>query len=280
MALNAWEFAYNDLTFGGDNDIGLTNVEGLSPPDLRVDEIERASDHGSFIFAQWLSSRTITFEGDIIGNDTTDFNTKIDSLRAAFSPQAAPLPLQFSIPGGVDKRVYCVPSRLVFPVNVDYSMQMGGWSAELRAEDPRIYSETYYNYDIGPYIENGITFNITFNVNFGGTSGGGLSQTLTNNGTIGTFPYVVFQGPAVNPKLRNLTTGETLALNINLASTDIFVVDFQARTIMQDAYSRYSSLDISSTWWQLAPGDNVIKLEAGSTTGSTKATVSYRDAWN
>lgn len=281
MTLNTWEFSYNGLTFGGDQPHGITTISGLNPPDARIDETERASDHGSFIYAQFLSARTITIEGDVEGTDVSDFDTKITQLKAAFTPQANHLPMLMSVPGGVTKRIYCKPTKVSYPVDINYNLLYATWAVELMAEDPRIYSDASYSSDLMAAIANGIGFNLAFNVNFGGTTGGGLTQTITNQGNFPTLPVVVVYGPAANPVLRNLTTGYSLNLAITLGTTEYLIIDFAARTIvLNDLSSRYSSLLVGSKWWALQPGANTIQFSATGTAGSTKATLSYRDAWN
>lgn len=281
MALNTWEFSYNGLTFGGSNTIGITSVTGLSPPNARIDEVEKAGDHGSFIFAQFLTARTITIEGDVTGTDAVDFETKINQLRAAFAPQTAPQPLSMAVPGDVAKRAYCVPTKVDFPVDVNYSMFFETWAVELMAEDPRLYSDAANVVDIYPAVANGVGFNLGFNVNFGGTSGGSLTQAVPNDGSIFTLPVVILRGPMVNPTLTNKTSGASMKLDISMIETETLTLDFYAKTALLNGFSsRYSSIIPGSSWWPLQPGANTVQLSAGSITANTRATVTYRDAWN
>jgi Siphovirus-type tail component, C-terminal domain/Phage tail protein RIFT-related domain len=281
MAINNWEFAYNGLTFGGANDIGVTSVTGLSPANARIDEVEKAGDHGSYIFAQFLEARTITIEGDVTGISAIDFESKINLLRAAFIPQLTPQPLQMAVPGDVQKLAYCVPTKIDFPIDISYQTFYETWTVEFMAEDPRIYSNATNVVDIYPAIPNGISFNFVFSINFGGTSGGSLTQSATNNGTFPSPPVVLLHGPMTNPVLTNLTTGKYMRLAISIGELETLTLDFYAKTaILNNLSSRYSSVVPGSSWWPLQPGANTVRLSADGITSNSKATVTYRDAWN
>lgn len=281
MALNDWEMSYNGLTFGGTTDYGLIQIDGLNPPDARIDEIEKAGDHGSFIYAQFLTARTITISGDVTGADEFEFDININRLRAAFAPQTDPQPLSMSIPGGAPKQIICLPTKVQFPVAFEYQMFYETWTVELMAPDPRIYADASSTSDLFPAIANGIGFNLAFNVNFGGTSGGGLTGAIYNNGTFPTLPVVTLYGPINDPILTNQTTGQALLLNIHLGATERLTLDFGAKTIvLGNNSSRYSSLATGSSWWSLQPGANTVQFSGTGIAGSTRASFIYRDAWN
>lgn len=247
MALD-WEFVYNGLTFGAASDTGVLSVEGLNPPDSRIDEVEQAIKHGSFVFAEFLTSRRITMQGDIIGDSNNDFATKINDWRAAFVPRASDLPLVYKFPGEVEKRIYCVPTRRFFPANLNYNLNFTNWTLELLAQDPRIYAEAASQ-----------------------LVGAGVAA---NAGIFPSFPIATITG-ATNPVIGNSTTGKEISLTLTMAGGEELIIDFDKRTIELDGVNRYETLNLpTSEWWDLEPGNNTITYSGGGV-----LTLDWRSAW-
>lgn len=246
-----YEFTYNGLTFGDDNAHGVLSVEGLSPPPVRVDSSTRMVDHGSFAYGEYLEERHVIISGDLV-DTVANLPTRESELRAAFRPQRVPLGLVFKRPNEVEKRINCIPIRLSFPYDREYSRGYMEWVVELLAEDPRIYESAQNSQNI--------------------TSGS--TQVIANAGTFPTWPTITFNAGATNPKIENLTTNEYLLITGSVPSGT--VVDFANRTIMSGGTSLYDQLSGLSTWWDLEPGNNSIKNTAG---GATVA-VTWRGAWN
>lgn len=243
-----WEYEYRDLTFGGAQDIGIESVEGLETPMSKLDEIQRAKDHGSWDYADYLEARKITFTGDIVGTDATDFEGKVNELRAALLPAESALPLILNIPGDVVKRIYCKPIRRKLTTDRNYSNFYGKWAAEFIAGDPRIYAD----------VESELI-------------GAGTAE---NAGIFATPPVVVITGSSTNPKITNTTTGEFIEITTTVASGEDLVIDFANKTIYNDTDSAYAAMTATSTWWDLDPGDNVIAFTGGGT-----LVMNWRSSW-
>ena len=273
-----WNFEFNDLTFGTD-DYGVRKVEGLDPPETRTDLIEKAEDHGSFVFARYLTHRTITIEGDLVGDPNNGFEDKVTDLRAAMIPQESVSPLTFLIPGAVEKVVYAKPIRCSFPIDVAYGLGTCEWAVQLVAEDPRIYSSELFATTLVPLVEFGIGFDVAFDLDFGGATGN--TASAINEGTFPTPPITRIDGPVTNPKVTNVTVDKFLRVELEVPVGQYLILDHQARTVkLGGTASRYSQLTPDSEWWQLAPGDNDLRFDGEGEGGSTLATVSWRSAWN
>lgn len=275
-----WEFEYNGLVFGRDEVIGVTRVEGLQSVDAREDITTKAGGHGAFVFGYYLDIRRVIFEGDIF-IDPSLLQTYVDQLNQAFTPVRTSLPLKFQYPGAGVRYVNCVRTRLQLPTDFDYHLGKAIWRAEFVAGDPRIYSDTVFNQDIFPDVadSSGVDFDIDFDFSYGGGASGEVA--ITNAGSFPSPPVVRIVGPASNPKVTNLTSGELLQLNMNINTGEFVDIDTLAKTVMLGGTaSRYAALDSSSRWWQLAPGQSTIRFDAnGYSPGVTKATVTWRSTW-
>lgn len=104
---------------------------------------------------------------------------------------------------------------------------------------------------------------------------------VDNDGDVEAWPVLSIRGPAVNPTLRNLTTGQVLTLTRTIAAAEVVTLDARPglRTVLlQNGSSLYGQLTVRQ-WWPLATGSNRIRLEATGTTGASLLTVSYRRKW-
>lgn len=244
------EFDYRGLVFGGGTDYSVTNIEGLSPPDAREDEIEKAVDHGSYIYSEFLEARRIVFEGFIAVADVETLETRIAAMKTAFRNQLTPQPLLLRLPGQAQKRCFCQPKRRHFTMDNDYANGYSEWAVELKAGDPRLYADT----------ESSIAGN----------------GDAVNEGDFSSHPLVTISGAAVNPTITNTTTGETLRILHTTVAADVLVVDFFEKTVMLNgSISKYGAVDPSaSDFFDLEPGSNVISYAGG---GAFE--MRWRSAW-
>jgi phage-related protein len=67
-------------------------------------------------------------------------------------------------------------------------------------------------------------------------------------------------GVSLNPMITNTTTGENMKLNTTLLMGETIIIDTELGTIEKDGVDISSTLDASSTYIQLAPGDNALEL--------------------
>jgi hypothetical protein len=254
-----WEFTFRGITFGGFQDIHVESVEGLSMPELRQESVVRAQEHGAFVTAEFLSERTITFEGRLFGSGSqATMRARELDLRTMFNPSNVDLPLTFKFANDVTKRVNCRPTRLDIPINYDFSMARGNWTGEMVAGDPRIYSDAAATLNLTP----------------------GNQGTATNSGNFPTLPIVTLTGPASSFTLENLITGESLtSTDAGFTAGETRVVNFVERTIVEGQSNKYDSLQPASTWWSINPGSNTLKFSATGTSGATLASFSYRSSW-
>ncbi len=277
------ESSYNGLLLGGlRSPIGVSNIDGLSMPDLRHESAARLAAHGEFVFALFAVARILTYTGDI----STDAGSAArqaaaTALGGAFAPQETDSPLLVKLLDGSIRQINCKPSRLSFPIDGGYHHGAIPWVGELIAGDPRIYDATVQSIVVPPSSANLPGFGFPFDFPFGFGAGGVVGQTVaTNDGTWTTLPVVTINGPITNPELVNLTTGESLVLAITLGPTDSLVLDFVARTItLNGTASRYSALQIGSVWWELQPGANALELIGSGFAAGTVATVVFQSAW-
>jgi hypothetical protein len=113
-----------------------------------------------------------------------------------------------------------------------------------------------------------------------------------NEGNFGSPPIVVITGPVQAPQLSNLTTGQTVSWSqLTVLDGDTLTVDFLNKQAWLGAPSvptmpgispgggAYAPADISSGWWVLAPGSNLVEF-SGIADGAATAQFLYNDCWS
>lgn len=107
--------------------------------------------------------------------------------------------------------------------------------------------------------------------------------TVVNAGKAGARPWFVIEGPITNPRLVNNTTGEEIRITYTLAANEFLTVEThpaRRSVLFGGTSSRWGAVDnANTTWWELGPGANDIRLLSLSFTAGAELTVNWRDTW-
>lgn len=278
-----WTFTYNGLTIGGDGSAyQITKLTGLhDSPEVRTSDQIRARAHGMYAGTDLLGGRSLMAQVEVVAPHP-DETTWSDFSRALVPGQGDELPLVFQIPGvagGVAVEVGARVRRLSLPVDRSYFFGHGSAAVEFWATDPRIYSQASTTLTVSQAVPSGtgLTFPVTFPLSFGGAVTGG-QFVATNAGEFAAPWTATISGAIENPTLENITTGQTISFVGSLSASETLIVSSLDRSVLLNGTaSRYSWLTVGSSWWQLAPGANTVRLAGTSGTGSVSFT--YRSAW-
>jgi hypothetical protein len=107
---------------------------------------------------------------------------------------------------------------------------------------------------------------------------------ISNTGNFETNPVFTVYGEIEAPEIVNETTEETLTLKSDtiIADGDYYQIDVARRTIIDSmGNNKFSSLDPSSDWMTIAPGDNYIRLQSTTLSLSAESLfrIESRSAW-
>ncbi|PWW37403.1 MULTISPECIES: phage tail family protein [Paenibacillus] len=94
----------------------------------------------------------------------------------------------------------------------------------------------------------------------------GFTGSFSNDGDVSTPVEIQYKGPALNPIITNETTGEFIKVNYNLTSSDVLIINTafgkKRVEILNNDGTRtnvFHWIDLSSTFFQLIPGENILK---------------------
>lgn len=283
MALEDYQISIPNLTIGPGTDYILVEWTGYGVPGMRNSDDPVPQDDGSWTGPDYLNSRDLGLTVIIRGATPDAAVVNAEALLAAWNLETtldgygSRMQLNLKMPGIDERIIYGRPRRADLRtariVGTNIAAQL-----EFFCPDPLWYSLVEHSQQfVLSEPASGRGYNRAYNYGYGGATDSGI-ESLTNAGARGVWPTAVIEGPAVNPRIENLDTGQTLTFTITLLAGETLTVDFKKKTVLLDGTaSRYYTK--SGEWFKLAPGANNIRFASGSYSSSAVLTMTWRDAW-
>jgi len=277
-----FQYQYGAVDFGDGTAIDVVAHSGFGMPPVRSADMAVARRHGQHPGDDFVDGRFVEITLEVDGTGSSTLDVLVASLTAAFAPGGVEAPLTFQLPGfagGGKRRVNVRPRRFEQPGTLEQSRGLATVELQLFATDPRVYDDAESSGQVGlPSGGTGLTWPLTWPLNWGAISTSG-SVFATNDGNFSAPATIRVDGPVVNPRIENLTAGQTIEADITVNTGDFLLFDTAARTVMLNGTaSRYANLTSMSQWWDLAPGSNEIRFRASTATAAAM-TVTWRSAW-
>lgn len=157
------------------------------------------------------------------------------------------------------------------------------YQAQLRAEDPRAYSQAQ-SVITGAALSaaaGGLTIPFLIPFTFNESSGG--EATVTNNGNRPTPPVFRIYGQVTSPSILLVGSSPTkqIAFTGSVGAGDYLEVDVANRTVLLNGTTnRINLLNFASTtWYELPVGTSTIQLQGTNFDGTARVDVYKRDAY-
>lgn len=289
-----YSFAFNDFEFGGGNSVyQIMSIDGLEDlPVIRNQDDNRGYQDGMWTGRDFLSGRNLVFTITVRGDSNFGMFHYLDLLQANLVPQQQGTGLlQFQLPGSDLQRIDARVRRRAIQINTDYSSGLATAVYEFFCPDPRYYDDQLKSTDlINATAIAGRTYNRVYTapqspnanpfetgMSYGG--GAGSPNLITNDGWTTTYPVITIQGPAINPKVTNVTAGAFLLIDATLGSADELILNTDYRTVTLNGINRRALLNNSSTWFAAPPGTSYYTFTATGTDGNTACVVTWRNAY-
>ena len=100
---------------------------------------------------------------------------------------------------------------------------------------------------------------------------------VRNNGDVETPVRIDIQGPATNPKIENLTTGEHIEVKqiINAGEVLTITTDYGAKRVELEGVNKYNYITSDTVFFSLEKGDNIIEYTSTDVEEVAKVKISY-----
>lgn len=269
----------HDAGLGDRAVIALNGLFGTPSP--RADVFVKPRAHGATDYTEFYGPKVVEAVGIVKGATSAEAMLELDAIRALFALNGTDRVLR------VRRSGFSFDEQVSFRVASELAAPLAGlrktvrYSVSLFVPDPRVYSalERTDFYSPNPTSGGGIDFPVVFPLTFVGAVGAS-SMVVTNEGTFPTPPVYTILGPALDPEIINVTTGETIVLVGTLIASDALVIDVPRRRVTLNGTERFDLIDpTSNVWAELRPGENELRLGgSGFSDGVTRLAVAFRDA--
>ncbi len=135
----------------------------------------------------------------------------------------------------------------------------------------------YHNATKQYQVDADTTYSLAFDANL---SPGTVTNVVNNLGTASTLPVItaIFtKAGATDFKITHLESGKSIRVIYNFALNDVLVIDHEKCLVTINGLRAMTSLDLSSRFFELDPGDNT--LVATTTGGGAYTKVDYEERW-
>lgn len=138
--------------------------------------------------------------------------------------------------------------------------------------------DPYYESGEMSYLMGGIKFRLSLPTSF---SNRGFRRKCINDGDVATPVIIEFNGPATNPTVINMTTGEFIRVNRSLGEDDVLSISttFGEKYVRINGDNAFHYIDLDSVFWSLTPGDNILSYESNNDSIKTRVTVKWRNRY-
>lgn len=238
---------------------GILNYDGLESTEYELEVQNNINDCGGTMKKKRILPRPISIEFEYKGKDKSGTRQK---LIRFFSPyRFGILTVGFL---GVERKIeYEVSGTFGFKNKNIYYPLTG--LLELECMDPTFKDII----QIGSRIDTWVggwkwKFTLPFRMKVRGEP----QQEIINSGHVETPVEIEFHGPAVNPRITNLTTGEFIRIKRELTSDDVLyintafgkkTVEIERSGVREDAFDY---IDLASSFFSLQPGSNIVEYQS------------------
>lgn len=238
----------------------ILNYEGLEATDYELEEQTNINGIGATKKRMKLLPRPISLEFDYVGREENKSRIRQELIQF-FSPfRGGELVVNYL---GVERKIQYEVTG--FFVNSKLLTESLSCLLELSCMDPMFEDILQSSEQISTWVGG---WKWKFKLPFRMKQRGEPRKNIINEGHVETPVEIEFHGPAVNPQILNLTTGEFIRIERELTSDDILYintafgekkVEIIRNGVREDAFDY---LDLESKFFSLQVGDNVIEYQS------------------
>lgn len=255
----------------------VTGIRNPTFPNISYTSAKKGGFVGQNVSPGQFSSYQIVMEWQIIGSSSSDLATERDDFARLLGEiiRTGTKVLRLDRSNGVDLQIEVTAVKITGDVQAEDTTS-SKMLVEFATEYPFLQSSIEKTSDVNIFTGGGMSIPMPIPMDM--SVGGSNDVVINNEGTYSAFPEITFYGPLQNPSLANITTGETLNLNLILnTSSDFVVIQTFLRTAVLSPGMSNARQYITGEFFTLDPGNNLLHLGAGVFNTQGKAKVVFRD---
>jgi len=275
--------AGQEVTFKETRPLLLLSIAGTGAPETDVQMQKAPFQDGQTYIDSLLEPRALTVQAAIFALTSQEIFERRRDLSRAFNPKLGPGRLRYEHDAGVVE-IEAVPEAA--PVFLEgsgnRSRQHQKVLISLLCPDPFWY-EPDESFVWLSGAEGGLRFPIRFPLSFAQLKG---EVTVENRGDAPTPVLIEFYGQTSRPKVENVTTGQHIEVNQDIAAGEKLVINtaFGQKTVrLVDAEGGSQNamhyITLESEFWHLEPGKNLLRYSSLSAGAGAKVSVVWKDRY-
>ena len=256
---------------------GVTDYSGLEATDYDLEKAVNTNYIGERLKRRKILSRPISISADWLGRDE-EKSAKRQELIAFFSPfSSGTLTVNYM---GVERTIeYEVEAFKINEVNLYETLD---FQVDLICMDPMFRDVLETGETIATWVRG---WKWKFTLPFRMKERGEPQKNIINTGHVETPVEIYFHGPAVNPKITNLSTGESIRIKRELTTDDVLYISTafgkkKVEIIRNDTRTdAFDYIDLASQFFSLQVGDNVIEYASENGLDPQNVEIRYRNRY-
>lgn len=268
------------VTLGNHAPFYIEKITGLSEVSVQFETQKAPKQHGATYFDSTLGEREITIEGTIITRQNlSELQGKKRLLQQVVNPlRVQPIKLTYEHESSVREIEATVESTPIFPNDEgNRGLYYQKFMLVFICHQP-FWQDVYTESREMSYLMGGLQFGLRLPTSFAKR---GFQRAAVNAGDVATPVEIEFKGAAVNPTVTNETTGQAIKVNRSLGPDDVLTIGtaFGKKYVRINGENAFHYLDLSSVFWQLEPGSNILSYASNNDSINTRVKVTWKNRY-
>ena len=257
----------------------LETINGVGEVTVAIESQKAPKQDGSTYIDNTLENRAISIEGTIITKGSPDAVLSARRLmQRLLNPKLGEVTITYRQGNKVKEIMGIAESTPIFPSGQgSKGLYYQKFLLHLICHEP-FWLDTYYESREMSYLMGGIKFKLFFPTLF---SYRGFKRRAFNGGDVAAPVEIEFKGPAVNPTVSNLTTGEFITVSRELQEDDVLTINtaFGQKYVRINGQNAFHYIDLNSVFWQLVPGENALSYTSNNDSIKTRVLVKWKNRY-
>jgi len=267
------------ITLGNQAPYFLERIDGIGDVGVNIGSQKAPKQDGSTYLDNVLDNRAISIEGTIITKIGPAFVLEARrKMQRVLNPKLGEVTITYHQRDQVREIKGLAETTPVFPSGQgSKGLYYQEFLLHLICHEP-FWLDTYYESREMSYLMGGIRFKLRLPTIF---SYRGFKRRAVNEGDVATPVEIEFKGPATNPTVNNLTTGEFIKVNRELGEEDVLTINtsFGQKYVRINGQNAFHYIDLDSVFWQLVPGENTLSYQSNNDSIKTRVVVRWKNRY-
>lgn len=273
------------MELGDEKPFILTKIEGLGAVNTNIQTQKSPFQDGETYIDNLLEPRSLSIEITLLAENTEEMAVNRRKLLQVFSPKSGEGKLIYEL-GNLKREISAISeSAPSFPDAGNFKGTMQESLIQLYCSNPFWYSLEEEIEEMADWV-GGLRFPLQLPMMFAGRSSK-QSTIIRNDGDVDTPIKFEFLGPATNPTITKVDTGEYIKVNREIAENEklIITTEFGNKKVIlensdtKEEINAFGWIDLGSTFFQLTIGDNLMSYSADAGQETAKVWIKWRNRY-